>query len=325
MAFTFRIVFSGISAFVPSESFGDEETSLVTVLFPNALKPSLPAKTLCNPAELEARIVAPHYPILQFNRKNLQKKGNHQYPFFELNEGDNEKGIAKLVIQDIVVSPDGHPLGSGKVQLIDGDVRDPEHPTPEEEQYLRWLKKINEVLPNGPSTINPKFLGSLTPADKKDIVTRIRFSSGRLRTAKVSPDSFEFVPISGGAGLGAPQRLATSLALELEAEEKVKLVFRNFGSRDEPTRLVFGPDEDDPEEDVEIKLDNREPEGILGIEEDLINGVLIDPDFAVYYRLVQGLGNSQSLLVPSRVQGLSGTANGGGVGKPCSPLGIAAQ
>jgi hypothetical protein len=325
MAFTFRILFSGISAFVPDKPFaGTTPPHEMTVLFPNALKPSLPAQFLCDPAELERRIVAPHYPVLQFNLDNLQTSGD-QFGFFAHEKNSARSGIASLLKQDIIVSPDGRPLEEGSLRLIDGEVSDPENVTEKEEQYLRWLKKMSEVL-KAPATVNKRFLGPLS-ANENDIVTRIRFSNGRLSTAVLSPGRFEFVPINGTASLGTPQRLATHIALEFEAERYVKLVFRNFGPRNGTTKLVFGPADEDPYREVVIRLENLEPEEILGVPRPTneADTLIIDPDFAIYYRLVEGLSNGHPVLVPRSVAppaiGLVGGPIGGS-GKPCSPLGI---
>ncbi|HEX4965032.1 MAG TPA: hypothetical protein VF173_29760 [Thermoanaerobaculia bacterium] len=324
MAFTFRIIFSGISAFVPDQPFhGKESPSQMTVLFPSVLVPRLPAKTFCDHDELERRIVAPHYPMIQFEMKNLRTSKGLQSLFVrEQSTGANSierRGVGCLLNQDITVLPDGRPLSEGKLTLIDGQPVDPDNPTPDEEQYLFWLKNIGDVV-GKPSKVGPRFLGPLSKDG--DIATRIRFSTGRLRTAGLSDVKFELLPFGGDAKIGLGAKLATRVALELEADEKVTLTFRDFESKDGVTKLVFVPSDADPDEDVEIRLENLEPENLLGVPQQTGGeaAVLIDPDFAVYYEFVDGLGTDSQILVPHHA--IEKEIDGGGLGKPCSPVGI---
>lgn len=323
MAFTVRVLFSGITAFVPDVPFGSSTPPRVmTVLFPNALRASLPSRLPRDVAELERRIVAPHYPVLQFAEKNLRPSKN-QLGFFIREQLGQRRGVADVVGQDISILPDGRPLGEGSITLIDGKVKDLDKPTPQEREFLSWLKKMDDVV--GVATrVKSDFLGPLVPDDQERIVSRVRFSTGRLRTSDLSDEKFEFVEIGGEVpAVVEGELLATQLALEFEAEEKVRLVFRSFGST-EPEKLVLGPSDDDPDEDVEIRLENLEPERLLGIdvEPEGRDGLIIDPDFAVYYDLLDGLRDRAPVRVPLFRD------NGGpilGVGKPCSPVGVNAE
>jgi hypothetical protein len=333
MAFTFRIVFSGLIAFVPDKPFdGTEPVKSIHVLLPNALKPRLlkPSKPSDDGSVQEPLILPPHYPLLVFDTKTLQPVRDPQFFFVKENSDSGffsgsatQRGMAPLLSSDITILPDGREPDHGGLRLINGRPKDESNPTEEELQSLSWLKKIDK-LGGGIRNVDPRFLESLSK-DEKVIVARLLLTTGRLRTFEVSGPKWQYLEL--GAPIKDPEagdRVATKLALEFEADHMVKVVFRSFGSTT-PSKLIFAPPAQEPFEDVRIDIQNLEPEKILEMDqdedEDLHPAPEIDPDFSIFYDLLEGFGETDPRPVPRRSVP-AGAGRSAGDGKPCSPVAV---
>jgi hypothetical protein len=324
MAFTFRIIFSGLCAFIPDEPFGGHRPPRsMLVLLPNALEPRLlkpPEGDNQSETEKKPVILPPHFPLLLAQSKYLQASQHPQDSFIK--EKNGRLVVVPLVKEDISIWPDGREPRLGGLHLIDGHITDPHHPSPEEEEYLFWLTKVDDILGGGQHRIHPRLLGPLGP-DEKEVVARLRLGIGRLRVHKLSKTPWQYLPL--GVPIkdpGAGKRVATELSFEFEAEEKVKLVFRSFGSST-PLKLIFAPAPNEPNEDVEIEVRNLEPDRFLEMPAGVLNPAPeVDPDFSIYYDLLDGYsdGYGYPRPVPRRVPPASGPIAGDG--KPCSPLGM---
>lgn len=76
----FRILFSGLCVFVPRGGSFDEprnQPNEVIVLLPNAIEPCV-LPDVC-------QILAPHFPLLVFNRRNLKLTDDHS-PFLAFHQ-----------------------------------------------------------------------------------------------------------------------------------------------------------------------------------------------------------------------------------------------
>jgi hypothetical protein len=328
MAFTFRIVFSGICAFVSDRRIGSRKPPrTMTVLLPNAIEPSfigtIPKGEVVGPEH----ILPPHYPLLQFNVSNLQSC-EHQASHFTKEEVRDNKilhtGAMSLLGQDLALWPDGREPGSslGSIRLIDTAIpeedQDDESLTQDQRKSLRWLTSLSDIKPR--SAIKPALLGSLRKDDEKLIAARVRFTTGRLSTVDLSTPKWQYLPVGIIPKDDSGKRVAIQLALELEVEEKMKLMFQPFG---QPglSKLIFAPSTDAPHDDVEVNIQNLEPNSFLGFPVDVDRekeGTPIDPDFSIYYQLVD-LGEDDTRPVPQRLV-QKGDTLGGGYGRPCSPV-----
>jgi hypothetical protein len=330
MAFTFRIVFSGLCAFVPNKPFGITSQQEVRVLLPNVLK----ARTIQRPQPdaddvlaSDAFILPPHFPLLTFDERTLRQSSGQIFHFvkerLDLDKPAGRRtGVTLLQKQDLYVWPDGREPRPESLRLINGPVENLDNPSAEEKESLFWLTKIDELLGAGRPPI-PELLRESLDQEENRIITRIRLQEGRLKTHSLTDPRWEYLPVGQVPVLGAGKKVARSLALELEADEKVKLVFRAFGSAD-TQKMIFAPPLDDPHEDVEIQLLNLEPDNLLGVKEEEEEEALspsIDPDFAVYYDLIKGFQKQEPRPIPQRFTG-EGAERITGDGKPCAPTGM---
>jgi hypothetical protein len=106
----------------------------------------------------------------------------------------------------------------------------------------------------------------------------------------------------------------------------VKLVFRSFENPDalpfegaDSSRLILRAFADDPNKDVDVKIQNLEPDDIMEIPR-VQPASSYDPDFSVYYDLLDGFDPSAHRPIPRRILG-GGATEITGDGKPCAPAG----
>jgi len=327
MAFTFRIVFSGLMAFVPDEPFEVTNTpGSISVLLPNALAPRLLNPTAQGEKEVEQEplILPPHYPFLLFDMDTLRQSRDQEFFFVKESSGSvrvTRQGAVPLLSKDLALRPDGRDSNQGGLRLVNEEVEDPENPSAADLESLFWLKKIGKLRGRA-RNVNSRLLGAVKE-DENLIASRLMLTTGRLRTFEVSGLKWQYV--EAGAQISDPaagERVATKLALEFEADEMVKIVFRDFGGQTS-TKLIFAPKVDEPYEDVEIQIQNLEPERLLEITQDDEGEPApeIDPDFSIYYDLLDGFKTTDARPVPRRVVA-PGAGRIAGDGKPCSPAGM---
>jgi hypothetical protein len=323
MAF-FIIKFSGLCAFVPDQPFGGPAApQAMQVLLPNLLRTriltppdgALPADA----QELERRILPPHYPMLSFDLK-FYRQDPKEADFLVVQEapGAASIGVLMLLQQEVSIRPDGQELQPGGLRLVNDPVPDPLHPTPDEERSLFWLTKMNEVLAVQ-RHIEPRLNGALA-ANESAIISRIRFAAGELSTSQRTPRRWQFLPAGTAPQATAGNRVAVELALVIEANT-LDLVLSSFGSPGSTT-LSFAPSADDPTRNVEIRIQNLEPERLLGIPVDSSQPLpSLDSDFEIYYPLLQGFNPADPRPIPQRIVRSGDDFISAGA-KPCSPAGI---
>jgi hypothetical protein len=328
MAFTFRIVFSGLCAFVSDKSFEVTSNQEMRVLLPNVLK----ARTIQRPKPdaddvpaSDAFILPPHFPMLTFDERTLRQSSGQMFHFvkerLELDEpAERRTGMTLLEKQDLYIWPDCREPRPQSLRFINGPVENPDKPNAEEMESLFWLTKIDELLGARRPPI-PELLRESLAEDENRIISRVLVQEGRLKTHSLTSPRWEYLTLGQEPTAGNGKRVAKSLALEFEADEKVKLIFRSFGSAD-TQKMIFAPPLDAPHEDVEIQLRNLEPDDLLGVkEEERKLSAGIDPDFSIYYDLVKEFKDHEGRPIPQRFVG-EGAEFVTGDGKPCAPTGM---
>jgi hypothetical protein len=327
----FILRFSGLCAFVPNQPFGGEVApESIQVLIPNLLR----ARALSpvngvlptNPEELNRSILPPHYPMMSFDmkfRRDDPALKEPEYLVIQESTGADKIGVLMLLEQDVSIRPDGQEPQPGSLSLVNDPVPDPLHPTPQQERSIFWLTKLEEVLSELLVPERRRLTSRLRvppAAGETDVIARIQFSAGELSTSRLTPKRWELRPAGNPPQVTAGRRVAVELALVIEAQ-RLDLVVRNFGS-DEPTTLSFAPPVSDPEANVEIRIQNLEPERLVGIPIDNTQPVpSLDSDFEIYYPLLQDFDPVAVRPIPQRIV-RSGDDFISAGGKPCSPSGI---
>jgi hypothetical protein len=323
MAFTFRILFSGLCAFVPDKPF-DSQPEKIQVLLPNVLK-ARPVTPPVNPdldevPETDEFILPPHLPMLTFDMKNL-RPSDGQPSFFIRDRIDigERIGMFLLLQEDLVLQAETPDPGGLQMNNVQVDVST-KPTTKEQRRSLLWLSKLDEALPGQNLTVDPGLTGPLGSPEKR-IVSRILLKSGLLATNGLSEPGWQYLGIDDPIKKGGGRRVATQLALELKTEKPVEINFQNFGSG-QTGRMLFSPPQGSEEEDVEITIQNREPDIFLGVPQGQ-QAPHRDPDVSVYYDLLQGFSPTAKRPILRRFRSPTGKVEGSaGDSKPCAPLGI---
>src|SRR5262249_40160255 len=139
MAYTFRLIFSGLCAFVPNRPFSDKEAppNHVDVILPNLLEGRLVPVQDQSPA-----ILVPHFPYLEFDPRHLQPASGRPL-YFQLERVPLKTGArayCPLGWQDVEIWPEGKKPQEDALRIVNGEPQDPTQPQPgEETRYLRWL------------------------------------------------------------------------------------------------------------------------------------------------------------------------------------------
>jgi len=318
MPFTFRIVFTGLCAFVPDKPF-DEGPTQVQVLLPNVLKArSVHPPEPVEPKESDSLILPPHLPMLTFNMKHL-RPSDGQPTFFVKDRLDLDErlGMVLLLNEDLAVQAEAPDPGALQ---INNEPVDPSKPlTAAQRKSMFWLTKVDEKLVGTDRRVRSELLGPLS-SDEKKIISRILLTTGLLSTNKLSEAGWQYLEIDEPIAKGNGRRIATQLALELKSEKPVVLSMRGFGAP-QGGKIVFAPPKDS-NDDVEINIQNLEPDIFLGVPQGQ-QAPHIDPDFSVYYDLLEGLQEGDRQPILRRFKGKTGKVEGSaGDGKPCSPAGM---
>jgi hypothetical protein len=278
MAFDFRIVFSGICAFVPNPDGSFDEPAnrkdhfkKVSILLPDLLSAGMASGGTPRDG---------HVPTLELDRgqgwtgdrdvdlvapKRQAKKDiyylNQERVWFEIGGGE-----------------------PGGIEVLNFDKKPavpPEGPLSEEQaRFFWWVPKMERVAP-GSETANQ----SLLREDPKTIASIVEIHRGRL---SVPDGSISFSPVEfkavGGASKGVRQKIAYRVAVDVKQVTSVRIFFQTLdGSQPPKTRSLLLNDEG---RNVEIAIKNREVHDLLGVRvpKDTSAGS-VDVDFQTYYRL----------------------------------------
>lgn len=278
MAFDFRIVFSGICAFVPNPDGSFDEPAnrkdhfkKVSILLPDLLSAGVASGGTPRDG---------HVPTLELDRsqgwtgdrdvdlvapKRQTRKDvyylNQERVWFELGGGE-PAGVEVLNFDKKPALPQEGPLSE------------------EQARFFWWVPKMERVAP-GSETADQALLRD----DSKKIASVVEIHRGRLSVpdGSISFSPVEFKPV-GGASKGVRQKIAYRVAVDVKQVTSVRIFFQTLdGSQPPKTRSLLLNDEG---RDVEIAIKNREVHDLLGVRvpKDTSAGS-VDVDFQTYYRL----------------------------------------
>jgi hypothetical protein len=277
MAFNFRIVFSGICAFVPDPDGSFDEPAnrkdhfrKVSILLPDLLSAGMAGGGTVRDG---------HVPTLELDRSQGWT-------------GDRDvdlvapKRQAKKDVYFLSRERVWFEIGGGEpggIEVLNFDRKPalpPEGPVSEEQaRFFWWVPKMERVAP-GSETVNQ----SLLREDPRSVASVVEIHRGRLSVpdGSISFNPVEFKPV-GGASKGVRQKIAFRIAVDVKQVTSVRIFFQTLdGSQPPKTRSLLLNDEG---RDVEIAIKNREIHDLLGVRvpKEISNSV--DVDFQTYYRL----------------------------------------
>lgn len=279
MAFNFRIVFSGICAFVPNPngSFDDPDNRKdhfrkVSILLPDLLSAGLAGGTARDG----------HVPTLELDRS--QGWTGDRDVDLVAPKRQARKDVYFLNQERIWFEIGGGEPGGIEVLNFDRKpVQPPEAPLSEEQaRFFWWVPKMERVAP-GSETFDQALLRERD--DTKPIASVVEIHRGRL---SVPDGSISFSPVEfkavGGASKGVRQKIAFRIAVDVKQATSVRIFFQTLDGNQPPrTRSLLLNDDG---RDVEIAIKNREVHDLLGVRvpKDPAAGS-VDVDFQTYYRL----------------------------------------
>jgi hypothetical protein len=289
MSYTFRVLFSGLCAFVPERPFATGDPGAVTVLLPNVLNPRALKNKASN--ETDVDVLNPHFPLVSFDLADLHPQSPRKA---DLRRKDTGRGACLLLgeefsfilrnapaAQQAVAAPPAVAVASFDPQADPQNLRD--------ESSLFWLARLGQANPG--AIVDRALLDFSKDMNLEKVIARARLTQGALRVSQRSEKDCTFEP----AGNGHPditQRIATELALDFEGVEgNVVIVTRGKAQRSITLSPVARPDL------VEVRIQNIEIDDFLGIPLNLRNKKEV-PDFEVFYDLLAKPANQGAVVVP---------------------------
>lgn len=368
MAYTLRVLFSGLCAFVPNKPFDqlDDPPTEVTVLLQNLLRPKpltltppsaepepdeefeefsittkvaasavkatdkalkvvkAAAKAMSAAIESDddsdaASFLEPHYPVLEFDLSDLHPQSLRKP---DLRREETGKGGCFLFGEEVSFDLN---LKNGKkrrLRIPDDPKFYPHGQQAEETRFdgesLYWLTRMEKASPG--NFVEPSLLTApLSLAGKPKILTRLKLTHGFLRVSKLSDKVCEFHPPDPQRPYR--QKIATELALDIEGVTG-PLVIVGRGPRGEEKRLTLTPVKSPGL--VEIRIQNRELDSLLGIPE-LLMPPVEKPDFEVFYSLIAKDAAVQNTM--RRFPKQQGDNDGGNLKNPslCPPTALSVK
>lgn len=303
MAFTLRVVFEGVCAFVPSEPLfrnpdPTEPIEQMSVLLPDLRLPEL-AYWDRDPRAPSACWRAPHLAFLEVEREALFTGTNARIDLDWHHRPSRRRRAAFLFDQRRlrVEGGRGEPLvveqgeGSGSTPRNDHEARS-----------LWWLPRMAEIAPHFAwvqARRRQAELGKM-PAIAGSVQIRegLIYVGGFNRQAKdEEPSQWSFGPVARDEGgqLVLPPRnqarwnraIGNRIHWELQVEEAA--VFQLIDSNDQVRSVVVRPPVGSDGDPIEVRVGNMEPE--VGLFDSTpffgaLREALPDPDFQAFYRLV---------------------------------------
>jgi hypothetical protein len=317
MAFDFRIVFSGICAFVPSPNGSFDDLTKKTGFF-NSVNVVLP-DMISAQALSKDDVREGHLPTLELDRSHGWK--GDRDPDLVAPKRADRRDIYLLGKERVSFEFEGGTPGGIEVHNFETP---PEHTAPAEgeETFFWWVPKMERVV-EGSHLLSDKFL---TEKLVDGVSTLVKVKQGLLSVppGSISTREIEFLPIDGKGG-GIHQRIAFRIALEVKQVTSVKIDFQTQlpdGSEETRTLSLAGA-----EGLIEIAIKNREVEDLLGLKPKPKQASKGDVDFHAYYDLSSD-GAAAQPLVPFDVKLPGGIGDVsfkiGGVCPPAAFSGVAA-
>lgn len=280
MSYTFRVLFSGLCAFVPNKPFEQEDGPPleVTVLLQNLLRP---ASLVGSP---DGDALDPHFPSLEFDLADLHPLSPRKP---DLRREDNGKGACLLFGEDIsfdLALPEGveRKLSIPATKQPETDLK---QSTPENQDSLFWLARLEKAAPD--QFVDPKLLDGPLLGGEKLVLARLKLDHGFLRVSRLSERVCSFIPVDGVEPY--EQQIATELALDIDGVEgPTSIVLRAPDGLERV--LMLSPVR--RSRLLEIRIQNREIDDLLGIPRSLLPEREL-ADFQVHYNLVSSADQIQ--------------------------------
>jgi len=302
MSFNFRVIFSGLCAFVPDRPIApvgplDEKPTSMRVVM-------VDARTRTK--AVDGGVLEPHFPIAVISTTNLKGR-NGILPGTRLEWRLDRKEL-KFVIQD--GTPKGFDLVQGALRgaPAPGSIPDPgalPADTPLAPHDFAWGAHMQEAAPNF-ARIDPRCFqdaGSMGLVAARVVIDRGELAN-RAFDPEMTPRYFFDKTLSGGDL--APRPFANTTSLEIKAVSGVQLVARDLDGLQSPEKLTLaGADNEWVEITVSNMDDGRLPERLP--DPDLLPTE--DADFRWFYSLcanrdqLAGVLNGRLLPVPEPVPG----------------------
>jgi hypothetical protein len=274
MAFHFKIVFSGICAFVPDPdgSFDDPDHKLdsVSVLIPNLFR----SRKAGGGGRLE-----PHIPTLEI----FAGQGwTGREPELEAHLDEDGKKVNREIhfLRGQTVSFNVKRAAATGIQVKNFEKGDSPPPdlaeprTEKENTYFWWVPKMEKVAPG--SGLISSNLVKPGATDEDRTTARVNLTQGSLSVAKLSRSVAEFKTLRGAPG-NLRQKIAVQIALDVEDAESVEVVFEQGN---EKTKLSL----ENAQGEIEIHIRNLEIDHLFGTRPKRKEGVP-EVDFETYYEL----------------------------------------
>jgi hypothetical protein len=276
MPFKFRILFSGICAFVPGQdgSFDQPEHrsgffKSVTVVLPNMRR----AKAVEGGNARDS-----HLARLELDRRQ-NWTGDRDPDLIAPKIG---KDVYTLDRERVSFRFTGAATPQG-IEILNFDSVPPPNPTQPvpgtpEERFFWWVPKMGRVVPQS-ERIRGRFL-----QDADEIIGWVELTQGLFATEPpVSPNVMDFRPINGSS-VALRQKIARRIAVEVSEVETVEIVFHQEGGGDRTRSLT------EAQGTVDIEVMNRELDHLLGdpIGAPVPANGQPDVDFTTYFEMASG-------------------------------------
>ncbi len=276
MAYTLRVLFSGLCAFVPNKPFDSlEKPTEVVVLLQNLIRPE--PLSISTTAEDEVVVLDPHFPMLEFDLSDLHPQSPRKPDLLA-----NGKGACLLYGEelsfDLNLPVDAEELRVPAVWPQAGQTL----ATSDDNESLYWLTRLDKASPGG--FVNPNHIDldqKLSFKDGAPILARMKLTQGYLRVSKLSEHVCTFDPQEENDTPYA-QQIATELALDIKGVDgPAVIVIRGLDGTERS--LTLNPVK--RASVVEVRIQNREIDDFMGVPDDL-RPVRQVSDYEVFYQLV---------------------------------------
>ncbi len=314
MPYTFRMVFSGLCAFVPNRLASDgAPASSWSVLIPELSRSRRIIRPVPEGGNDRRIQIPPHFPSIVFPRRFLDQSTKPTTLFFR-RPMEEESGVALLDSERLLIRfPE-----QARQRDLKPDLRPREADLPDFAQgpwSLRWLIAMEEMLAGAGEVQTQDLFSGLRPQEGT-LAGHILLDDGILHTHSFAEPGrnvalwrFEDPEDAGGPAQGDGRPVAYTVALEIpDAEGPVELRFEKpdaFVTRRQS--LMLAPDPEVSE--IEVTLNNREFEEVVGLGDGTFGQGSFDRDVEIHHTL-----SAQAGAVGRRLPRLAGAFPEGGLG-----------
>lgn len=275
MPFKFRIVFSGICAFVPDPDGSFDEPAHRTGFFDSVTVVLQNLRRARAVGDRNAR--DSHLARLELKSGQGWVSSGRLPDLIAPRIG---KDVYTLNNERVSFKFNGAAVTPDKIEILNfGKKPDPapEEPRPRtsEHRFFWWVPKMERVAA-GSDRIHARLL-----EDSNDVSGWVKFDRGLFSTEELSRRVMVFKPIDGGDVI-LRQRIARSIAVEVEEVESVEIQIEKTGEPTSTLRLSGVA-----EEEVTIEIKNRELDHLLNDRIDTPPPTTDQPDidFSTYYEM----------------------------------------